>query len=80
MPPISTPMPRCSPSSDHVLPDRRLLGGKRRWLIRGGVALLALPILWYFASRWCALAVDQVYTPRLAAAEIEIADDPRALS
>lgn len=23
-------------------------------------------MLWYFASRWCALAVDQVYTPRLA--------------
>lgn len=38
----------------------------RRVLIRGGVAVVLLPVLWYFASRWCALAVDQVYTPRLA--------------
>jgi hypothetical protein len=38
----------------------------RRWLIRGGVALALLAVLWYFASRWCALVVDQVYTPRLA--------------
>lgn len=41
----------------------------RRWLIRGGAALVALPLLWYFASRWCALLVDQVYTPRLAVVE-----------
>jgi hypothetical protein len=38
----------------------------RRWLVRGGVALVALPVLWYLASRWIALAVDQIYTPRLA--------------
>ena len=38
----------------------------RRWLIRAGVAMVVIPVLWYFASRWCALAVDQFYTPRLA--------------
>jgi hypothetical protein len=38
-----------------------------RWLIRGGAAAVALPILWYLGSRWLALAVDQIYTPRLAA-------------
>ena len=42
----------------------------RRWLIRGilirGGALVFLAGLWFFTSRWCALAVDQVYTPRLA--------------
>jgi hypothetical protein len=38
----------------------------RRVLIRGGVAVVLLAVLWYFASRWCALAVDQFYTPRLA--------------
>jgi len=41
----------------------------RRWLIRGGAALVVLPLLWYFTSRWCALLVDQFYTPRLAAVE-----------
>ena len=40
-----------------------------RWLIRGGVAVVLLPLLWYFTSRWCALVVDQVYTPRLASIE-----------
>src|SRR5438045_248143 len=40
-----------------------------RWLIRNGVALLLLAGLWYLTSRWCALAVDQVYTPRLAIAQ-----------
>jgi hypothetical protein len=44
-------------------------GGMRRILIRGGIAVVLLPVLWYFASRWCALAVDQVYTPRLASLE-----------
>jgi len=42
----------------------------RRFLIRGilipGGALVLLAVLWFFTSRWCALAVDQVYTPRLA--------------
>ena len=38
----------------------------RRMLIRGGVAVVAIPVLWFFTARWCALAVDQVYTPRLA--------------
>src|SRR5207248_922997 len=38
----------------------------RRALIRGGAAIVLLAGVWYFASRWCALAVDQVYTPRLA--------------
>src|SRR5204862_3799755 len=44
----------------------------RRWLIRGVLipgALVFLAGLWFFTSRWCALAVDQVYTPRLALAE-----------
>ncbi|HEX6441893.1 MAG TPA: hypothetical protein VF007_06875 [Stellaceae bacterium] len=41
----------------------------RRWLIGGGVAVVAIPVLWYVAARWCALAVDQVYTPRLAILE-----------
>src|SRR5438067_1219510 len=41
----------------------------RRALIRGGAAIVLLAGLWYFASRWCALAVDQVYTPRLAIVE-----------
>src|SRR3981189_2813048 len=36
-------------------------GGMRRWLIRGGIAVVAIPVLWYFASRWCALAVDQLH-------------------
>jgi len=44
-------------------------GGMRRALIRGGVLVVALPILWFFASRWLALAVDQIYTPRLAQIE-----------
>jgi hypothetical protein len=39
----------------------------RRVLIRGGVAVVLLPILWYLTSRWSALLVDQFYTPRLAA-------------
>src|SRR5215472_18544723 len=38
----------------------------RRWLIRGGTAVVVLPVLWYLGSRWIALAVDQIYTPRLA--------------
>src|SRR5438105_14258203 len=41
----------------------------RRWLIRGTAALVLLAGLWFFTSRWCALAVDQVYTPRLALVE-----------
>ena len=44
----------------------------RRWLIRGTLipgALALLAGLWFFTSRWCALAVDQVYTPRLAIVE-----------
>src|SRR5437762_12583984 len=44
----------------------------RRWLIRGVLipgALVFLAGLWFFTSRWCALAVDQFYTPRLALAE-----------
>ena len=45
----------------------------RRFLIRAilipGGALVFLAVLWYFASRWCALAVDQLYTPRLASLE-----------
>src|SRR4051794_41777037 len=41
----------------------------RRWLIRGTAALVFLAGLWFFTSRWCALAVDQVYTPRLASLE-----------
>src|SRR4051794_967511 len=41
----------------------------RRWLIRGTAALVFLAGLWFFTSRWCALAVDQVYTPRLALVE-----------
>src|SRR5256885_9238726 len=45
----------------------------RRWLIRAilipGGALVVLAGLWFFTSRWCALAVDQFYTPRLALAE-----------
>ena len=38
----------------------------RRILIRGGVAVVVIPVLWYFTSRWCALLVDQFYTPRMA--------------
>src|SRR5437763_14666520 len=38
-------------------------------LIRGTAALVFLAILWFFTSRWCALVVDQVYTPRLASLE-----------
>ena len=38
-------------------------------LIRGGIAFVVLPLLWYLTSRWCALLVDQFYTPRLAAVE-----------
>ena len=38
----------------------------RRILIRGGLALVVLAPLWFFTSRWCALLVDQIYTPRLA--------------
>src|SRR2546423_14335921 len=44
----------------------------RRFLIRGVLipgALVFLAGLWFFTSRWCALAVDQVYTPRLASLE-----------
>jgi hypothetical protein len=37
----------------------------RRFLIPGGAVVL-LTVLWFFTSRWCALAVDQFYTPRLA--------------
>jgi hypothetical protein len=38
----------------------------RRVLIRGGIAVVLVAVLWYFASRWCAVLVDQFYTPRLA--------------
>jgi hypothetical protein len=42
----------------------------RRFLIRAilipGGALVLLAVLWFVTSRWCALVVDQVYTPRLA--------------
>lgn len=38
----------------------------RSLMIRGGIAVIVLFVLWYFTSRWCALLVDQVYTPRLA--------------
>ena len=41
----------------------------RRFLIGGGAALILLAGLWYLTSRWCALAVDQFYTPRLAKVE-----------
>ena len=45
----------------------------RRFLIRAilipGGALVFLAVLWFFTSRWCALAVDQFYTPRLALVE-----------
>jgi hypothetical protein len=38
----------------------------RSFLIRSGVAVALLAILWFFTSRWCALLVDQFYTARLA--------------
>jgi hypothetical protein len=38
----------------------------RRWLIRGGIAVVALAMLWLVTARWCSLAIDRVYTPRLA--------------
>ena len=38
----------------------------RRFLIRGGIALVVLAALWFFTARWCALLVDQIYTPHLA--------------
>src|SRR5437764_11907810 len=38
----------------------------RRLLIRGGGAVVLLAVLWFFTARWCALLVDQIYTPRLA--------------
>jgi hypothetical protein len=38
----------------------------RSFLIRGGIAVVLLAALWFFTSRWCALFVDQFYTPRLA--------------
>jgi hypothetical protein len=41
----------------------------RRWVSRGGLALVLVALvamLWFFTSRWIALAVDQIYTPRLA--------------
>jgi hypothetical protein len=38
----------------------------RRFLVFGGVAVLALVALWSFTARWCSLLVEQVYTPRLA--------------
>jgi len=37
----------------------------RSLLIRGGIAVILLAVLWFFTSRWCSLLVDQVYTPRL---------------
>jgi len=37
----------------------------RRIVICAGVAVVLLPILWFFTSRWCALLVDQVHTQRL---------------
>jgi hypothetical protein len=36
------------------------------FLIRCGAAVVLITILWFFTSRWCALVVDQFYTPRLA--------------
>src|ERR1051326_7278782 len=38
----------------------------RRILIRGGIAFVLLATLWFFTARWCALLVDQIYTPHLA--------------
>ena len=41
----------------------------RRWVSRGGLALVLVALvamLWFFTSRWIALAVDQIYTPHLA--------------
>jgi hypothetical protein len=31
----------------------------RRFLVRGGIAVVLLVVLWFFTSRWCALLVDQ---------------------
>ena len=39
----------------------------RSLLIRGGIAVILLAVLWFFTSQWCSLLVDQIYTPRLAA-------------
>jgi hypothetical protein len=45
----------------------------RRFLIRAilipGGALVLIAGLWFFTSRWCALAVDRFYTPHLASLE-----------
>jgi hypothetical protein len=38
----------------------------RSFLIRAGVAVVLLTVLWFFTSRWCSPLVDQLYTPRLA--------------
>lgn len=38
----------------------------RRRVIYAGAAVCLLAVLWFFAARWCALLVDQVYTPRVA--------------
>jgi len=38
----------------------------RSYLFRGAIAAGLLVVLWFFTSRWCALLVDQIYTPRLA--------------
>jgi hypothetical protein len=38
----------------------------RSFLVRGSVAAILLAGLWFFASRWCSLLVDQFYTPHLA--------------
>jgi len=44
-----------------------VVGAMRRWPIRGGVAVVLVLVMWFFTSRWIAVAVDQIYTPRLAA-------------
>lgn len=38
----------------------------RAAVIRSGVAVVGLAVLWFFAARWCALWLDRVYTVRLA--------------
>src|SRR5690348_10294019 len=52
-----------------LTPSHRPRGGMRPVLIRSGAALALLAGLWFFTSRWCVLAVDQFYTPRLASLE-----------
>ena len=38
----------------------------RTLLLRVGIAVILLPVLWYVTSRWCSLLVDRIYTPGLA--------------